>query len=46
MNPQNQKSLNLNIISGRNHRMNMREIYEIKIREKLKLKLTQITIQK
>ena len=47
-NLRNQKSLNLDLISRRNHRMNMREISEIKIRErpKLKLKLTQITIQK
>ena len=45
-NLRNQKSLNLDQDSWGNHRMNMREIYEIKIREKLSLKLTQITIQK
>ena len=47
MNPRNQKSLNLDLNSRRNHRMNMREIYEIKNHEKskLKMKLTQIMIQ-
>ena len=42
----NQKSLNLDLNSQRNHQMNMREISEIKIHEKrkLKLKLTEITI--
>ena len=46
MNTRNQKSLNLDLISRRNHQMNMREISEIKIHEKPKLKLTQITIRK
>ena len=48
MNPQNQKSLNLDLISLRNHRMNKREFSKIKIHKKLKLKLKliQIMIQK
>ena len=48
MNPQNQKSRNLDLTSQRNHRLNRREISEIKILEKQKLKLvlTQTTIAK
>ena len=42
----NQKLLNLDLISGRNHQMNKREIYENENHKKpkLKTKLTQITI--
>ena len=47
-NPWNQKSLNLDQYSWRNHQENKREISEIKNCEKsklkLKLKLTKITI--
>ena len=46
MKPQNQKSLNLDLISQRNYQMNRREIFEIEIRKKLKLKLTKIMIRK
>ena len=47
MNPRNQKSLNLDQDSPRNHQMNMKEIFEIKNHKKpkLKLKFTKITIQ-
>ena len=46
-NPQNQKSLNLDQDSQKNHQVNKREISEIKNHEKpkLKLKLTQIMIR-
>ena len=42
------ESLNLDQDSGTNHQMNTRQISKIKIHKKLKLKLklTQITIQK
>ena len=48
MNPRNQKSLNLDLISQRNHRMNKREIFKKENLEKQKLrtKLTQIMILK
>ena len=48
MNPWNQKSLNLDLILGRNHQMNRGEIFENRNREKSKLRpeLTQITILK
>ena len=48
MNPQNQKSLNLDLILQRNHRMNKREISKNKNHEKAKLrtKFTQIMILK
>ena len=48
MNPWNQKSLNLDLISLRNHRMNRGEISEIKNHKNSKLttKLTQIMILK
>ena len=48
MNPQNKKSLDLDQDSHRNHLTNMKEISEIEIHEKpkLKLKLTQIKIRK
>ena len=39
------KSLNLDQVSRRNYQVNKREIFEIKNREKLKLKLTKIMIQ-
>ena len=45
MNPWNQKSLNSNQDSQRNHQVNERKISKIGNREKLKLKLTKITIQ-
>ena len=47
MNPQNLKSLNLDQDSQRNYQVNKREISEIENRkkQKLKLKLTKITIQ-
>ena len=45
MNPQNQKSLNLDRDSWRNHQVNKREISKIENREKMKLKLTKVTIQ-
>ena len=47
MNPQNQKSLNLDQDLQRNHQVNKREIFEIKNRgePKLKLQLTKIMIQ-
>ena len=38
-NPRNQKSQNLDQDSRRNHQVNKREIFEIKICEKPKLKL-------
>ena len=38
MNPWNQKSLNLDLILQRNHRMHRSEIFEIKIHEKPKMK--------
>ena len=44
-NPWSQKSLNLDQDSGRNHQVNKREISKIKNHEKLKLKLTKITIR-
>ena len=48
MNPRNQKSLNLDLISWRNHRMNIGEFFENKNRKKTKLrtKLNQIMTQK
>ena len=48
MNPWNQISMDLRLISRINHQMNRREISEIEISEKskLKLKLTQIFIRK
>ena len=47
-NPQNKKSLNLDQDLRRNHQMNKREFSEKENHKKpkLKLKLTQITIQK
>ena len=47
-NPRNQKSLNLDLISQRNHPMNGGEIFENKNRENTKLitRLTHITILK
>ena len=45
MNPQSQKEVNLDQDLWRNHQVNKREISEIKNHEKLKLKLTKITIQ-
>ena len=45
MNPHNKKSSNLDQDSRRNYQVNEIEIFEIKNYEKLKLKLTQITIQ-
>ena len=47
-NPQNQKSLNLTLISRRNERVNRGEIFEkLKSRKpKLRLKLNQIMILK
>ena len=48
MNPWNKKSLNLDLISQRNHQMNKREFFENKNHEttKLRTKLNQITILK
>ena len=48
MNPQNQKSLNLDLILPRNHRMNRCDFLENKNHEnsKLRLKLNQIRILK
>ena len=48
MNPQNKKSLNLDLISGRNHQMNRGAISKNYNREnpKLGLKFNQITILK
>ena len=48
MNPQNQKSLNLDLISRRNHRMNRGEFSENKNSEnpKLRMKFTQFMILK
>ena len=47
-NPRNQKSLNLDLISRRNHRMNKGEIFENKNHKnpKIRMKLTQIMILK
>ena len=47
-NPHNQKSLNFDLISRRNHQMNIGEISENKNHEipKLRMKLTQIMILK
>ena len=45
MNPLNQKSLNLDQDSWRNHQVNKREISEIENHEKLKLKLQLIKIK-
>ena len=44
MNPRNQKSLNLDLRSRRNHRMNRSEISEKKNREKPKLRMNLIQI--
>ena len=48
MNPRNQKSLILDLISQRNHRMNRGKIFENKNHEKskLRMKLTQVMILK
>ena len=45
MNPLNQKSLNFDQDLRINHQVNKREIFEIENREKLKLKLSKITIR-
>ena len=46
MNPRNKKSLNLDLISRRNHQMNIGEFSENENRKKpkLRMKLTQIMI--
>ena len=46
MNPHNQKSLNLDLILRGNHRINMREIYEIEIESNYDSKMKSKAIQR